>query len=192
MSRLRREDGFTLMEMLVTVILAGILLTAMMGSIASTLHWGTEVQERSVLQTELRAAVDRLAADLRQAYTGTPTGLVETAGATALTFNSPDRGTPLRLRKISYRIVNGALQRSQATSTNTGSPPWTFPSAGPWEPQVGSIVNSTVFTYADGTGAATTSAAAVKTVTITVTIATRDQRAREFTYRTSVTVRGAS
>ena len=112
MTRLRREDGFTLMEMLVTVIVTGILFTAIMGSISSVMHWGGEVQERSVLQTEVRGAVDRLAADLRQAYTGDATPLIDTAAGSSLVFNSPDRSTPLRLRKISYQLVSGELQRS--------------------------------------------------------------------------------
>jgi prepilin-type N-terminal cleavage/methylation domain-containing protein len=192
MTRLRREDGFTLMEMLVTVIVTGILFTAIMGSISSVMHWGGEVQERSVLQTEVRGAVDRLAADLRQAYTGDATPLIDTAGATSLVFNSPDRSTPLHVRKISYQLVAGELQRAVATSTNAGSGPWTFGLAGPWEAQVGSIVNTTLFTYLDAAGAVTTDPARVKSVAITVTIATKNARTRQFTYRTSVTLRGAA
>jgi prepilin-type N-terminal cleavage/methylation domain-containing protein len=192
MNRLRQEDGFSLMEMVVTLVVTGILFTTIMGSISSVLHWGGEVQERSVLQTEMRASVDRLAADLRQAYTGDATPLVESAGPTSIVFNSPDRSTPLRLRKIAYQVVGGELRRSVTTSTNAGAAPWTFPAQGPWEPQVGSIVNTPVFTYRDSAGAATTDPAQVKTVVITVMLATKAASTRRFTYRTSVTLRGAA
>jgi prepilin-type N-terminal cleavage/methylation domain-containing protein len=189
---LRREDGFTLMEMLVTIIVTGILFTAIMGSLASSLHWGSEVQERSVLQTEVRNTVDRLAAELRQAYTGDTTPLIEAAGPTALTFSSPDRGTPLRLRKLSYRLSNGTLERAAATSTNAGTPPWTFPALEAWIPQVGSVANTVLFSYATSAGAPTTDPALVKSVTITVSVATKEARTRQFTYRTSVTLRVAA
>jgi prepilin-type N-terminal cleavage/methylation domain-containing protein len=192
MKRLARDDGFSLMEMLVTLVVTGILFTTMMGSISSVLHWGGEVQERSVLQTEMRASVDRLAADLRQAYTGDATPLVESAGPTSIVFNSPDRSTPLHLRRIAYQVVGGELRRSVTPSTNVGGAPWTFPAQGPWETQVGSIVNTPVFAYRDSAGAVTTDPAQVKTVVITIMLATKAASTRRFTYRTSVTLRGAA
>jgi prepilin-type N-terminal cleavage/methylation domain-containing protein len=191
-TRLRREDGFSLMEMVLTMVVMGILFTTMMGSISSVLHWGGEVQERSVLQTEMRAAVDRLAADLRQAYTGDATPLVSAAGATSIVFHSPDRSTPLHLRKIAYEVTGGELRRSVTASTNAGGGPWTFPAQGAWEPQVGSIANATVFTYRDSAGALTTDPARVKTVVITIVLATKAASTRQFTYRTSVTLRGVA
>lgn len=187
---LRREDGFTLLEALVTTIVTGILLTAMMGSISSTMHWGNDVQERSVLQTEVRATVDRLAADLRQAYTGDDTAPITAAGPADITFTSPDRSTPLHLRRISYRLQNGAFERSVSDSLTTGGPPWTFgATAGPFVQQVGSVVNQAAFTYADDGGQPTTDPAAIHSVTITLSVATRDTRTRQFTYRTTVTIR---
>jgi type II secretory pathway pseudopilin PulG len=189
---LRREDGFTLFEALITTIVSGILLATMMGTISSTMHWGNDVQERSVLQTEVRASIDRLAADLRQAYTGDATSPISVATPTSLTFTSPDRNAAMRLRRISVRLQSGALQRSSVDSTNVGSPPWTFPATAPaWIQLVGSVVGTTLFTYADATGAATTDPAAVRSVGIAVTIATRDTPSRRFIYRTSVTIRAS-
>jgi prepilin-type N-terminal cleavage/methylation domain-containing protein len=192
-SRLRSERGFTFVEMVVALALTGVLVSAFMGTLASTLHWGGEVEERSVLQAEARAAVDGLAAELRQSYTGDTTALVETASPTALTFNSPDRLTPMHLRKIAYRLSGGELQRSVTTSTNAGAAPWTFPAQqGPWIRQLDSIVNAAVFSYTDSSGVATADPAKVKTVTISVTLATYGAHGRQATYRTAVTLRGAA
>jgi prepilin-type N-terminal cleavage/methylation domain-containing protein len=192
-SRLRGERGFTFVEMVVALALTGILVSAFMGTLASTMHWGGEVEERSVLQAEARAAVDGLAAELRQSYTGDTTALVETATPTALTFNSPDRLTPMHLRKIAYRLSGGELQRSVTTSTNTGAAPWTFPAQqGAWVGRLDSIVNAALFSYTDSSGVATADPAKVKTVTITVTLATHGSHDRQATYRTAVTLRGAA
>jgi prepilin-type N-terminal cleavage/methylation domain-containing protein len=192
-SRLRSERGFTFVEMLVALALTGILVSAFMGTLASTMHWGSEVEQRSVLQAEARAAVDGLAAELRQSYTGDTTALVETATPTTLTFNSPDRLTPMHLRKIAYRLSGRVLERSVTTSTNTGAAPWTFPAQqGAWVQRLDSIVSPAVFSYADSSGVATTDPAKVKTVTISVTLATYGARNREVTYRTAVTLRGAA
>jgi prepilin-type N-terminal cleavage/methylation domain-containing protein len=192
-SRLRSERGFTFVEMLVALALTGILVSAFMGTFASTLHWGGEVEERSVLQAEARAAVDGLAAELRQSYTGDTTALVETATPTTLTFNSPDRLTPMHLRRIAYRLSGRELQRSVTTSTNAGGAPWTFPAQqGSWVRQLDSIVGAAVFSYTDSSGVATADPAKVKTVTISVTLATNAAQDRRVTYRTAVTLRGAA
>jgi prepilin-type N-terminal cleavage/methylation domain-containing protein len=186
----RSEDGFTLVELLVVLAVTGVLVGAFMGAFASALRQGGEIEQRSVLQTEARAAIDGLAAELRQAYTGDGTPLVELATPTALTFDSPDRQSPMHLRRLSYRLVGGELQRSLTTSTNTGSGPWTFPAqAGPWARRVGAIANAAVFAYADSTGAATTDATKVKSVTITLTLAVAGH---QLTYTTAVTLRSAA
>jgi prepilin-type N-terminal cleavage/methylation domain-containing protein len=189
---LGREDGFTISEVLVTMVVAGIVGTAMIGSLSSAVRTGNDVQERSVLQTEVRAAVDGLAADLRQAYTGDATTPVQVAGPVDLVFTSPDRGTPLRLRRVAYRLDGDLLERSVTPSTNAGAPPWTFPPlASPWVAQVPSVTNRALFTYFDANGAATTNPTAVRSIGITVTVATRETASRQFTYRSNVTIRAA-
>ena len=71
---LKREDGFTLMELLValSVLVIGVLV-AWSALMTTTVKTTARVQEQSNLQTEVRAAVDRLAADLRQAQCDTTT-----------------------------------------------------------------------------------------------------------------------
>jgi len=85
-----------------------------------------ETQERSTLQTEARAAIDRLVQDLRQANTGDAGTPILSLGSSQITFLSPDRATPFRLRQIAYRVSGDRLERAMAVSTNTGGPPGRF------------------------------------------------------------------
>ena len=186
---MRRDHGFTLVELLVVLVLTGILASALQLSISSTVQWGDSVQEHSVLHTEARSALDRLAADLRQAYSGSSVSPIETMTPTVLTFDSPDRATPFHLRRITYRLASGELDRAVAVSTNTNGPPWTYGPQGPWTDQVGSIVVSTIFTYFDANGAATATPAAVRSVGLAVGVATPQAPSRVFAYTTNVTLR---
>ncbi len=190
--RLRREGGFTLSEMLVVLAILGILVAAFTALLSATITHSTEIQEQDVTQTEVRAAVDRLAADLRQAYSGdSATAPVESATGTTIQFLSPDRVQPFHLRRIAYRLSGGVLERAIATSTDTDGYPWVFPALGPYGQVLGSIKNSTPFTFLDAANAPTTVAAAVRTVMITFTVATKSSPGRQYTYATSVTVRSA-
>jgi type II secretory pathway pseudopilin PulG len=152
-----------------------------------------EVQEQSVLQSEARAAVDAMAADLRQAVSGDaanpPAAAIETMTATTIQFLSPDRATPFHMRRIGYQVVGGKLDRRLSTSTNTTGYPWTFPALSAWATQVGSVKNTDVFTYLDSSGAVTTTAANVSSVTIKLVLAAKANASRTTTYSTSVTLR---
>jgi prepilin-type N-terminal cleavage/methylation domain-containing protein len=186
----RDQDGFTLPEMLAAIAVLGVLFAAFALVVGRGIMHGKQVEEASTQQTEARAAVDRLAADLRQAYTGDEAAFpIESIGSTQLTFLSPDRQTPFHLRRISYQLVNGELQRAFATSTDTDGPPWSIPALGAWSTEAGSIQNTTVFTYLDESGAATSTPSEVRTVTISVNVATLAEPARQSTYSTSVTLR---
>jgi prepilin-type N-terminal cleavage/methylation domain-containing protein len=188
-AKLRGERGFTLTELLVSLVIIGIVFTVFLVVLTNTIRDSGEVREDAVLQGEVRADVDRLAADLRQAYTGDATSPIETMTGTQLTFLSPDRQTPLHNRRISYRLTSGTLQRAFATSTNTNGPPWTIPALGTYVNEFGSIRNATVFTYFDSNGVATTTPSDVSSVTITVQVSTKTATSRLFTYSTSVALR---
>ena len=185
------HDGFTLVELVVSMVLIGAVFTIFSITMSSTIRNSTEVQEDSVLQGEVRATVDAMAKDLRQAYTGNGTPALEFMSGTQIQFLSPDRLTPFHLRRISYRLASGRIERASATSTNTTQPPWTFPSLSPYATQVGSVVNSTVFTYYNSADPPVQTAVAgdVASVTITVTVATPQSPNRKFTYATSVALR---
>jgi prepilin-type N-terminal cleavage/methylation domain-containing protein len=186
---LRSARGFTVMELLVTLAIIGVAFTVFAVVISSTVRNSGEAREDAVLQGEVRAAVERLATDLRQAYTGDGSSPIETMTATQITFLSPDRATPLHNRRISYRLSSGVLERAQATSSNTNGPPWTIPALGPYMREVGSITNTAVFTYFDVTGTATTTPADVASITVTLNVATETAESRVFRYATSIALR---
>jgi hypothetical protein len=134
-----------------------------------------------VLQTEARAAVERFAAELRQAYTGdeeTATFPIEQIGGTSITFLSPDRGQPFHLRRIHYQLASGRFERAAATSTDTDGWPWDIGALGPLQRLVGSVRNTPVLRYfdTDGDELAATSAnrTAVRTVRLTLVLSTKD------------------
>ena len=192
MTGARREDGFTLVELLAVMVVMGLLFAAFSLVFASTVHNNAQVQDEALFQTEARAAVDRLARDLRQASTNDPsTQRIVTMTGSQLTFYSPDGATPYHLRELSYRVSGGELDRQAAFSTNTGGPPWTMGSFSAWSKLVGSVVNTSPFTYLDANGAVTATPANVDTVQISLTLETVVSPVRQFTYSTSVTLRAS-
>jgi prepilin-type N-terminal cleavage/methylation domain-containing protein len=188
-SALRREHGFTVVELLMSLVIIGIVFAVFSMVISTSVRDSGEVREDAVLQGEVRAAVDRLARDLRQAYTGDTTSPLETMTATQITFLSPDRATPFHNRRISYRLVTGKLERAQAISSNTNGPPWTIPALGSYVQELGSVTSTTAFAYYDLTGAVATAPGDVDSVTVTVKVATNTNKTREFTYSTSIALR---
>jgi prepilin-type N-terminal cleavage/methylation domain-containing protein len=200
---LKREDGFTLSEMLVVISILGLILGAFSLIFSSSIRHSGEIQEQSLLQTEARAAGDRVAREVRQAYYGDATTCppavtsgtcpITTATGTQLQFYSLDEQAPYHLRLIAYRLNAGKLERAMATSNNTGGPPWTLPALGAWGTVVGSITNTAPFTYLDGADPPLppTSPATVRSVTITLTVATATASGRQITYSTSAAVRSA-
>jgi prepilin-type N-terminal cleavage/methylation domain-containing protein len=185
----RGQGGFTVIELIISMALIGAVFAIYSVTMSSTIRTSTEVQENSELQGEVRAAVEGIARDLRQAYTGNGSPGLETMTATQIQFLSPDRQTPYHLRRINYRLSSGELQRASATSTNTGNPPWAFPALSTYVTEVGSVVGTTLFTYYNAEGTQTTTAADVAGVKIKVTVANPKAPSRHFTYETSVGLR---
>lgn len=187
---LNGQDGFTIIEMLESMVLLSVLIAVAAVALTSIVRQGSEVQEQSVVQTEVRAAVDRVAQDLRQANAPDGSPAIETALPTELTFLSPDRAEPVRLRRIAYRTAAGRLERAMATSTNTGGPPWSIPALGAWEQQsTAAFVNPVVFRYFDSAGLETAVATNIRSVELRVVAELPATPGRQFTYGTTVTVR---
>ena len=190
--RASEQRGISLVEMLVSIAVLGIFFAAFATVVGSAIRSSGEVQQQAVIQTEVRAAVDSLVADLRQATIAGDTSLarVSTATGTQLTFLSPDRTQPMRLRQISYRVSGDELQRALATSTNTAAP-WSIPALGAWTRLASPVITTAtpVFTYFDAAGASTSVAANVRTVRIRVVLATASSPTRQLVYDTRVTLR---
>ncbi len=95
----------TLSEMLVVLAIMGIILAALAGVLSMSITQSSQIQEHSVLQTEVRNTVDTMARELRQAYTGDSTYPIVTATSTTLMFYSPDKAVPFhnRLHRLPAR-----------------------------------------------------------------------------------------
>jgi prepilin-type N-terminal cleavage/methylation domain-containing protein len=187
---MRDERGFTLPELLVGMTLLAIVLTAFGQMLITSSKTSNRVEEQAALQAEVRASVDRLTTDFRQATTTGAPSPVESVASTAFTFDSPDRATPFHLRRIAYRVVNGQLERSTTISTDTDGYPWVWPAtAGAWIPELTSITNATPFTFYDSSGAATTTVSAVHSMRITLSVSPRQIQGGTNTYSTLVTIR---
>jgi hypothetical protein len=86
--------------------------------------------------------------------------------------------------------VDGELDRSTTTSTNSGSAPWTWPAtSGAWIPQLSSITNSTPFTFYDSGGSPTTNPALVASMRITLTVAPKQNQGGSSTYGALIAIR---
>jgi type II secretory pathway component PulJ len=198
--RLRAEDGVTLHELVVVISLLGVMSAAFSLTFSSAIKHSNEVQRQSVMQTETRAALDAMARELRQAYSGTTSSPIESvaaSGTPAITFTTPDRDCSgstcaFHLRRVSYRLTGGALQRAAYTSSDNDGAPWSWPSGSPpsnWVTLVSGVTNAGPFTFLDGNGATTTTAASVRTVKASLSVATLTNSASSYTYAIGASLR---
>ena len=132
----RDESGFTLIELLTVLSILVIVVTAFTLVLQTTLTRGATITEHATLESEGRAVLDTMAAELRQAACNGTVSPIVTASHTQLTFYTPDRQTPYHMREVSYTLSGGALSEAQDTSSNdsTTGPPWTGLALGPRRP----------------------------------------------------------
>jgi len=186
---LRDERGVTLTEMLVVLVFLGMISAAFSVLFSSTIRHNGEITEQSISQGALRAAVDQITNEVREAYIGDGTSAITASTSSQLTFTAPDKRTPFHLVLVSYRVSGGNLQRAFARSTNTGGPPWTFTTTGTptnWATLASGVTSATPFTYYTTTGVSTTTPASVNSVRATFTFRSGG---RTYPYSTSVSMR---
>jgi prepilin-type N-terminal cleavage/methylation domain-containing protein len=208
---IRTERGFTLVELLVAMPMLLILLAGLSTTLVQLMRSSDKSRTETLLQTEGRAALATLESDIRQGFVGDGTSPLLAGTATSITFESPDRmptvtsgttQTSFHLRKITYSVTAGTLQRQFMTSTNTfpTAPPWTWPAQnGPLLPVVGSIVNTDVFSFYTASGAQSSPAtpltfpisdfSGVRAVGIKLTLATGGTQGTQFTFTEMVALR---
>ena len=210
---IRDERGFTLSELLVVLPMITIVLGGLIVTLTTLMHGNDQTREQLTLQTEARATLTALEADIRSAYVGDGTSPIVSASATSITLDSPDRyptvvngttETSFHLRQITYTIANGTLQRQFLTSTNTfpSGPPWTWSGTpSPQQTLIGfSITNTDVFSYytADGVQASpptplgfpiSASSAGIRAVGVKLTLSSGGSQPVRFTVNETIALR---
>lgn len=184
MTRLRRlnrdERGFTLTELLVVIVFLGMIGAAFATLFGSVVRHEGDIREQSLTHDEMRGAVDRLIRDIRTAYS--PTGWpIESISGAQLTFTVADRSTTPVLRRVSYRVTGGRLERASDLAS-AGAPT-------NWRRIVSNVTSATPFSYADSNDVTTTLPAQVRTVSVTMTFSTPTGNGRTYTYTSSASPR---
>ena len=116
--RIRREDGFTLIELVVVMPVLTLVLAGIGAIIVSLTHWNSVQTEQLTLQQTVRPTLDALTRDVRSAMPPSTGGLaLLSADSSSIVFYSPDAtaaqsgpSSPFHLREVAYRFSGGALQ----------------------------------------------------------------------------------
>jgi prepilin-type N-terminal cleavage/methylation domain-containing protein len=163
--RHEREDGFTLIELIVTTLLVGIVTLVLFATSDSMAKISATTQSRSQSLGDARTALERIERDLRAAN---PVDAI--SGATSqydnkISFSvyckTGSAGCVSNLRPVSYAVANGVLTQSTPSGSSNLLQPIGTPSL-PVAARRGAVVNAAtdpVFTYyrRDGTPISTLS-----------------------------------
>jgi prepilin-type N-terminal cleavage/methylation domain-containing protein len=214
MRRLRQENGFTLVELLVAMPVLLIMLAGLTTVFVQLNRSNDRTQQQTVLQSEARESLNTLEADIRQAFTGDGSNPFVTATATSFTVMTPDRYptvvsgstvSSFHLRKVTYSVASNTLQTQQMTSTNVypTAPPWTWPgSMGAWRTLASQVSNTDVFTYYTDQGMQATpptplsfpitDTTGISAVGVKLTITTTGPNPQSFTTQETVALRSTA
>lgn len=159
----RREDGFTLVEVLLAMLLMGVIVGATLSVFAAMERNSRLSQDTNALQDETRFAVDRLAKQLRNLASqaddvfrpierATPTDLVFRTIASTGTGTSTN---PTNIQRVRYCLSGSTLHaETQALANASAAPalPTACPGGSGWSTQAllsGAVVNGSrpIFNY---------------------------------------------
>jgi Tfp pilus assembly protein PilW len=154
MSRLRAQEGFTLMEMLVAATVGFVILSATLGLLESTLRLDNGVMAKTDAQQRGRLAMDRITQELRSQVClnlTTPAILPVKSTADSVTFYS-DFGenvkAPPMLRTITFDSASGDIVETDIAGTGPDGGPFVY-TATPTQQVI--FQNATRVKEADGT-----------------------------------------
>jgi prepilin-type N-terminal cleavage/methylation domain-containing protein len=163
----RGEAGFTLVEMLVAMLLAVIVMLALLATLDSFSRNAARQSKKTDANGQVRQAMDRIVADLRQART------IEVAGGYDLVYTVSDSATAYRRERICMDSSN-YIWRSSVTTSTPPSPaiasgtPCPTTGVGAYKLSTLKSANSgtnTIFSYASGATAST-----VRSVGVTIAL----------------------
>lgn len=189
----KRHAGFSLVEMMIALSLLMIVTGLAFSELSTGMTQTAQLDRASTSSTTARLAIDQIITELRQASTNDiNVKPVAVSTASTLTFYSPDRSAAKRLRKITYRVNAGVLERSELLSINTGAAPWTFPATTPtFRVMLRDVTNTDIFSYLDDFEVATTVAANVRSLNINLVVKGSLRANSERIYRTGITIRSS-
>lgn len=147
----RRDEGFTLSEMMVVTLLLGVIIMAAYLLMETVSGWSDRLEAQTIAAEEGRVVLDRLSRELRQAYeiNENEGAFVDALPRQCTFYTDVDRnGTP---DKVRYRVVNDRIYRSVASATSQ-MPPYTFLAFGPESVVEGALESSwtgSLFSYYD-------------------------------------------
>jgi prepilin-type N-terminal cleavage/methylation domain-containing protein len=143
------EDGFTLVEMLVSSAAAVILLSGVVMILATTLHSQPRVSERSSDIQQGRTVLEPLVRELRQGssvVSGSTASSLSLITYVPTTCDGATSATPTRCR-VNYVCAAGACTRTVRSVSNTGT--------APARTIVTGLSTSSVFSYSPSAASAT-------------------------------------
>ena len=166
----RRDSGFTLVEMLTSLLLMGIVITSMWMVFGSVNSVANNLASTSSSAEEARRTLGILTDEIRQAVEPTEgLGAFASAGTWGCTFYCDANHDDVP-EKIGYSVTNGAVYRTTQSSL-TSAAPYDFTGAARSSIYISDLANDAtapLFSYFGADGNATTTLSAISLVRVTV------------------------